>query len=53
MRACWACLSAIGLLLIAAAFAPDEMCRVTLTLTDANTDEQRAKVLGLYDQALQ
>lgn len=37
MRACWACLCAVGLLLIAAAFAPDGMCRVTLTLTDAET----------------
>lgn len=37
MRACLACLSAVGLLLIAAAFAPDGMCRVTLTLTDAET----------------
>ena len=37
MRACWTCLNAVGLLLIAAAFAPDSVCRVTLTLTDANT----------------
>ncbi len=37
MRACLACLSAVGLLLIAAAFAPDRMCRITLTLTDAET----------------
>jgi hypothetical protein len=47
MRACWACLSAVGLLLVAAAFAPDGMCRVTLTLTDADTGRPLAGVVRI------
>ncbi|GDY09531.1 hypothetical protein LBMAG52_30170 [Planctomycetia bacterium] len=47
MRACLACLSAVGLLLIAAAFAPDGMCRVTLTLTDADTGRPLAGVVRI------
>ena len=47
MRACLACLSAVGLLLIAAAFAPDGMCRITLTLTDAETGRPLAGVVRI------
>lgn len=47
MRACWACLSAVALLLIAAAFAPEGMCRVTLTLTDAETGRPLAGVVRI------
>lgn len=47
MRACLACLSAVGLLLVAAAFAPDGMCRVTLTLTDAETGRPLAGVVRI------
>lgn len=47
MRACLACLVALGLLLIAAAFAPDGMSRVTLTLTDAETGRPVAGVVRI------
>lgn len=50
MRACLACLSAIGLLLVAAAFAPDGMCQVTLTLTDDETGRPLAGVVRIAHQ---
>lgn len=50
MRPCLACLSAVGLLLIASAFAPDGLCRVTLTLTDADTGRPLAGVVRITHQ---
>ncbi len=50
MRGCLACLSAVGLLLIAAAFAPNGMCRVTLTLTDAETGRPLSGVVRITHQ---
>ncbi len=44
MRAILACLSAVALLLVAAAFAPEPTCRVTLTLTDADSGKPVAGV---------
>ena len=45
MRAVLACLSAMALLLVAAAFAPEPSCRVTLLLTDASSGKPVAGVV--------
>ncbi len=47
VRALLACLSAVSLLLIAAAFAPDGTCRVTLTLTDNESGRPLAGVVRI------
>lgn len=47
MRALLTCLSTVGMLLIASAFAPNGLCRVTLTLTDADTGRPLAGVLRI------
>lgn len=47
MRTCLACLCSLGILLIAAAFAPEGICRVTLTLTDADTGRPLAGVVRI------
>ncbi len=44
MRTVLACLGAVALLLVAAAFAPEPSCRVTLLLTDANSGKPVAGV---------
>lgn len=50
MRACLACLSVVGLLLVAAAVAPDGLCQVTLTLTDDETGRPLAGVVRFTHQ---
>ena len=45
MRAILACLGAVALLLVAAAFAPEPSCRVTLMLTDAYSGKPVAGVV--------
>lgn len=50
MRALLTCLSTVGMLLIASAFAPNGLCRVTLTLTDADTGLPLAGVVRITHQ---
>ena len=51
MRAVLACLSAVALLLVAAAFAPESSCRVTLLLTDAYSGKPIAGVVRFTHDA--
>lgn len=51
MRAILACLSAMALLSVAAAFAPEPTSRITLTLTDAESGRPIAGVVRLSHEA--
>src|SRR5262245_49494612 len=51
MKSAFSCGCAIGMLLLAAAFAPEQLCRVTLTLNDANTNKPLAGVIRITQKA--